>query len=47
MWEYATDKSINLWGLVKKQMDEPMQVESLVETPGNPFPPPAGTGKHS
>ncbi len=47
MWEYVTDPAINLWGLVKKQMDESMQVESLVETPGNPFPPPARTSKHA
>ena len=47
MWEYVSDPSINLMGLVKKQMDESIQVESLVETPGNPYPPPARTVKHS
>ncbi len=39
MWEYVTDPSINLRGLVKKQLDESMQVEALVATPGNPYPP--------
>ena len=42
-WDFVTDKSINLWGLVKKQMDESMQVESVNGTPGNPLPPPART----
>jgi len=41
IWEYVTDPSINLLGLVKKEMEESMQVESLIETPANPFPPAA------
>jgi hypothetical protein len=47
MWEFVTDPSINLLGLVKKQVEESMQVESLIDTPNNPFPPPARTSKHS
>ena len=47
MWEYVSDKSINLWDLVKKHIDESMQVEYLVETPGDSYPPSAQTRKHS
>ena len=34
------DKTINLWGLVKKKLDVTMQVETLGETPSHKGAPP-------
>jgi hypothetical protein len=45
MWEYTTDPTINLWGLVNKNLDEEFIVDSGKGTP-NTGPPPSRKQKH-
>ncbi len=47
MWEFCMDKTINLWGLVKKQLNAAMQVETLGGTPSHKGTPPARKKIHS
>jgi len=45
MWEYSTDPTINMWGLINKSLDEDMVMDYGKATP-NTGPLPTRKQKH-